>query len=130
MSIVGIFEDNPYDAIRRYKSLVNEGHEVHVCILDFPEVLQNIKVMRETFQQQNFNPKEVYFDANNMPRNADIYFCDGLMGRCFSVARSFGKDRTVINSGDPSLMREAREAGYKTLETGVFPGEFLKQFSK
>jgi len=61
MAKIGIFEDNVYDVIRRYRGLVNQGHEVHVCIFD-PVPLVSKEEIETLFKERNFNPHSLYME--------------------------------------------------------------------
>lgn len=113
MAKIGIIEDSREDAKTRYGFLNKTSHEIHLVMLDpFPEKRE----LRTWLIDRGFNPERIYFNLEEIPTHLDLYFCDGLNGKCFTLAEVLDKNRVFINTSDSCLKEAVRERGLKVLD--------------
>jgi len=115
MAKVMIYEDGFGDLISRYRRLVKD-HDVHVrhC----PDMDMSPFLLKELTEDYGFNGDNIvrgFGDPGS--ENADIYFVDGLKGRCFDILELLPKDRAYLNSDDTTLVSRVRERGFQVLRT-------------
>ncbi len=144
-----ILEDEDEDAIRRYSDrcphfdLTGTPHDVHVVLAEdligeygsgfppgereeFGRTYISNKLSKAGFKPENIH----YADRSwkDIPIDADVYFCDGLRGACFSIAERLGKNKVFINSTNMGIEERARKQGFRLLEGTLELEEILSEF--
>ena len=124
MAKICILEDDVYDLVERYSGLVKTEKEVYpiLCFTYDPDEHKS--------ETTNKNLVKAGFDLNKVgyehiednkrvvpfPSDADIYFIDGLKGRCLKIAELIGKEKVIINTDDSGIETLAKEKGFRTRE--------------
>ena len=125
MAKICILEDCLDDIISRYSQLTQTPHDVHV-VLNFSwgksegRVNNANKELSEAgFKLSNVIYEDVYIRPEHVPSDATVYFCDGLEGRCFSLAERLGKERVYINTDDLGLEIKAKQGGFRIADRSI-----------
>jgi hypothetical protein len=107
MAKIIIYEDEELDIIDRYARL-NEHHEVHVRLIgsNFSSyVIDNL-------YDYYFERERIIRGIPKEEEEADVYFMDGLRGKCFEIIDGLPKERCFIVTGSVWVTEKAEERGY------------------
>ena len=130
MTRIGIIEDLEIDANSRYGHLNESLHQIHLLMLGIlPETREDSNYLLES--QGKFDLGRIYYALEDLPQDLDIYFCDGLCGKCFLMADKIGKLRTIIRTSNISLHAQAKRDGYRILSVDKnFLDKFLEELQE
>lgn len=141
---LGIFEDDARAVIERYGCLSGK-YEIYICLDDSSRGFMNYSrlwggdlegdqrvsekrlELKDELAKLGIVVEKVCFNETEMPFSLDLYFTDGLGGKCCTIADRFGKDKTYILTGDPLLQQLAKKEEYKLVENGL--EEIIKRHS-
>jgi len=119
MAKVVIFEDSIGLAIERYKRLVKD-HDVHVFMLiDRKDFDADLSLLI----WNGFKETQVYpgiLDEEIM--DADVYFVDGLEGKCFDLLPRLPKEKTYLVTMNENYEERAVSEGYNVALEREIPG--------
>jgi len=117
MAKIIVYEDDTYDLCSRYGRLTAE-HDIHVRLEKQPSDYVYEDLERAGFKRQNI---KIGYYSTKPEESADAYFMDGLRGSWIHVVTTLNlpKDKTVINSDDPSYERDAAEIGLGIVRTSL-----------
>jgi len=108
MAKVVIFEDGSLETCIRYGSLVAD-HDVHVYMLT-----HYFKGARSQLVEKGFEESQIYPELPEgeiMP--ADIYFLDGLEGKCLEIFPRLPKEKAFLVSGNSRIVGRVQRAGFQ-----------------
>jgi len=119
MAKVMIYEDDVDGALGRYEDLIGK-HEVHIRLDGLGD-----KAVRDlvSFGFPEGNIRDELGDPSQ--ESADVYFVDGLNGKCFDVLSKLPRDNSFLNSSNRDYQERAKREGYQILQRGVEPEEAI-----
>lgn len=116
MGTVVIYEDSPLDLESRYAALARE-HEVYAFLVDDPRVGPRTEILwnasLEALARAGFTRENIVRGLPETHPTADVYFVDGMYGRCFDILQQLPKERTYVNSGSVPVLERAEREGYQ-----------------
>ena len=124
-----VIEDDEEDIVRRYGSLTS-NHDVHLRLegLLGSDFARSSNYLLAHFGKNGFSPENIQRADINAPiEQADVYFLDGLRGRCFSWLENLPRNRTFIYSDSSAVKNVAKERGYADQILKVSPEEAIKR---
>ncbi|MBT7902692.1 hypothetical protein HN587_02440 [Candidatus Woesearchaeota archaeon] len=108
MAKVVVFEDGSLDVCDRYSQLVPK-HEVHIYML--ASFFEGAKF--GMVEKGGFDPEQIYPKIPDEIMPADVYFLDGLAGKCLEIFPRLPHDRSFLVSSNPAIQEEVKNAGYQ-----------------
>jgi hypothetical protein len=119
MAKVVIFEDSKNSLYDRYAHLTND-HDVHVFYCDdfdyFSFVDESLDKMNKNLFKNDglkgFERDKIHQSHSQIPDDADVYFLDGLNGRCFDILPNLPSVKSYLVTGETRIEIQAKERGY------------------
>lgn len=96
---VCVYEDSLYDLERRYWKVAKRAY---VFVAMFNQVIGN----EPQLLQNNWGMVKFGEEVFDWVPKADLYFTDGLHGRCFSLLDKLPNDKAYLVTRDPILRKE------------------------
>ncbi len=124
MKIV-VLEDRLDDVIKVYSGInsrYDEGIYVHLVVhedlMKPAAFVETLGLVRERLNGLGFVDDRVNLGYEEVARDADVYFVDGLDRRYDDIVTRtrIPKDRVYIVSGNADIATQAKALGYKTLD--------------
>jgi hypothetical protein len=113
MAKIVIFEGGSFDTCFRYGFLV-PNHDVHVYMLT-----RYFNTERAHLVQNGFEKSQIYpVGPKEEIISADIYFLDGLEGKCLDFFPSLPKGKAFLVSGGLEIEAKVSHAGYQVASEG------------
>lgn len=128
MAKITIYEDCATDLVERYGNLTEE-HNTTIFLLPNPyiQIHNPLERTKKFFEIRGFKPTTLHTELPTIHPQADLYFLDGLRGRCIEIATDLPQNRTYINSTDPRINEQAQKKGYKTVTQQTITNKYLEE---
>jgi hypothetical protein len=112
MARVVIYDDDPTDVNIRYSELIPE-HDLSIFLLDNAALKKDdheriFQMGMEDLPEAGFRRDQIHRGLPDNHPEADVYFVDGLYGKCFDILSQLPRERSYIVTGSIDVVKQAQ----------------------